>query len=188
MFSFMPNWDALHPLVVHFPIALFFVAPIFVIIGLFIKQHGRGFQLSALVLMIIGTISAYVTTSTGESAAELVERTGALVPVLDAHIEMGETVRNIFLVLTIIYAAILLGPQLLKKQLSHSRFMLVNVVFLLLYAVGMYFLADEAHQGGRLVHEFGVHAMMGGAPAKSAKPAFEDSEAKKDVEMEKKHE
>jgi len=29
----IPNWDALHPLIIHFPIALLLIAPIFVVVG-----------------------------------------------------------------------------------------------------------------------------------------------------------
>ncbi len=39
--------------------------------------------------------------------------------------------------------------------------MVVNVVFLIFYAVGAIVLANVGHEGGRLVHEYGVHAMTG---------------------------
>ena len=32
-FPAIPSWDALHPLIIHFPIALLLIAPIFIIVG-----------------------------------------------------------------------------------------------------------------------------------------------------------
>ncbi len=46
----LPGWDGLHPLVVHFPIALLLVAPVFVVLGLVLPRAGRGFLVGALVL------------------------------------------------------------------------------------------------------------------------------------------
>jgi uncharacterized membrane protein len=39
----LPTWQAIHPLIVHFPIALLLVAPLFIVIGT-LRKPDRGFQ------------------------------------------------------------------------------------------------------------------------------------------------
>jgi len=167
MFPPIPAWDALHPLIVHFPIALLIVAPILVVIGLFFRVHAPGWFGAALVVMLLGTIAAYVAIETGEDAAELVTRTGGIPAVLERHQDLAETTRTVFTILTVAFAALAFGPSLLKKHLALFVFRIAVTVFLLVYLGGMVLLANTAHAGGRLVHEFGVRAAI----SASAEPA-----------------
>lgn len=183
VFPPIPGWDGLHPLIVHFPIALLLIAPVLVILGLVFSKHSKGFFLSAFVLMALGTIAVYVATSTGGAAGELAERMKNVEAVLEQHEELAETTRTIFTALTIIFAAILFLPGLLKKNLGRASSVILNVAFLVFYLAGALVLANTAHQGGRLVHELGVRAMVttnadnAQTNAKEVKPA-EKSEAK----------
>ena len=53
----IPSWQAIHPLVVHFPIALLLIAPVFILIGIALKPERRfPFLLVALILMALGTL------------------------------------------------------------------------------------------------------------------------------------
>ncbi|MEW6130155.1 MAG: DUF2231 domain-containing protein [Acidobacteriota bacterium] len=160
VFPPIPSWDGLHPLIVHFPIALLLIAPILIILGLTLSKYSKGFFLSALVLMIIGTIAVFVATSTGEAAGELAERMVNVENVLEQHEELAETTRTTFTALTIIFAAMLFLPALLKKNLGRASSMILNIAFLVFYLAGALVLANTAHQGGRLVHELGVRAMV----------------------------
>jgi hypothetical protein len=45
------------------------------------------------------------------------------------------------------------------------------LVFLAVYSVGIVYLVNTAHAGGRLVHEFGVHAMHPAQSANAGVPA-----------------
>ena len=165
----IPGWDALHPLIIHFPIALLLVAPILVLLGILLRKQSRGLLIAALVVMALGTIATYFAVATGEAAGELAERTPGVAAVLERHEELAQTTRAIFTALTIGFAAILFVPSILKKGLGRKSTAVVNLAFLVLYAGGAILLANVAHQGGRLVHEYGVHAMMttgtGSAPA-----------------------
>src|SRR5512138_3423077 len=107
MFPPIPSWDSVHPLIVHFPIALLLVAPILVILGILLPRQSRGLFIAALVLMAIGTIATYFAVATGEAAGELAERTPGVAAVLENHEELADTTRVIFTALTVIFAVIL---------------------------------------------------------------------------------
>jgi uncharacterized membrane protein len=157
----IPSWDALHPLIIHFPIALLLVAPLFVIAALLVSAPKRQlFMLSALLLMILGTASVYVAVSTGEAAGKLAERTTQVNAVLERHEDLAEKTRITFTVLTVILAGILIVPRLMKREPSRIMWVMVSVIFLLLYGGAAQLLTNTAHNGGLLVHEFGVTAMV----------------------------
>ena len=167
----LPGWEAIHPLVVHFPIALLLVAPLFILIGL-LRRPDRSFQfmLVALILMTLGTVGTFVAASSGEAAGELAENIPQAKAVLEHHQELAETTEIAFSALTLIFASILFVPRVFKAQPTRATSTLLPLVFLVFYATGTITLANTAHQGGRLVHELGVHAQMqpGAATIKSA--------------------
>jgi uncharacterized membrane protein len=156
-----PGWDGLHPLIIHFPIALLLVAPLFVVLAAAVRPgRSTAFGVSALVLLVLGTASAFVAVETGEAAAELAPRTEAIAAAIESHAALAETARNIFAGLTLLYAVLLVLPMAVKK-LHTPRFVLVaNAVFLVLALGGDLVIASAAHRGGLLVHKFGVQAML----------------------------
>jgi len=169
----IPPMDALHPLVIHFPIALLFVAPLIIIVGLLLRpKQGRPYLFAALLLMVLGTAGAYLAVASGEAAAQLAERGGAVDVLLETHEEMAETVRIVFTSLTVVFAAILLIPSLMKRSLSRGVTTALTVVFLGFYGAGALILANTAHAGGRLVHEQGVTALMPPSPQGAQQAAF----------------
>jgi uncharacterized membrane protein len=172
----MPTWDGLHPLIIHFPIALLIVAPVLVLLGTFIKGRGRVFLISALVLMILGSLAAWFAVSTGEAASEYAERAGVAQAVLEEHEELAETTRAIFTVLTGVFAVMVVAPLLFKKELARIIVVPLNLAFLLFYSAGILLLVNTAHQGGRLVHEFGILAMTTSAGAAANAPPKQKQE------------
>lgn len=177
----IPTWDGLHPIIVHFPIALFLVAPLLILIGIFLPNRGRSFLTSAFILMLIGTIATWIAVSTGEQAGEIAERMNGVEAVLENHEELAETTRNVFTALTVIFGTILLVPLAFRKQASRETTLVSSpslegrrrifsfiraqkimiplcLGFLLFYSAGLILLVNTAHEGGRLVHEFGVRA------------------------------
>ena len=156
----LPTWDALHPLVVHFPVALLFVAPLLVFCGVVIRPQRNGFYLAAGIVMLLGTIATHVAVSTGAAAAEVAERTPEINRVLDQHVAFAEKVRLAFTTLTIVWAALLallhFGRQRIPTWATYS----LPALFLGGYLWGLLFIAQMAHFGGRLVHQYGVHAML----------------------------
>jgi len=156
----IPSWDGLHPLIVHFPVALLLSAPLFVVLGALFPKT-RGLSIAALLLMLLGTTGALIAVETGEAAGELVERTPQVTQAIAGHAELAETTRNIFAGLTVLFALFLFVPRFLQKQPTRAVSLALTVVFLAAYSVGGLFLANTAHQGGRLVHEFGIRTLIG---------------------------
>ncbi len=163
----LPAWESMHPQIVHFPIALLLTAGVLAALGL-LPRIGRGFALSALVLMALGTIAAFVASEAGEASAQLVIRTPQISELLQRHQEYASTVRLVYTILTIVYALVLFAPaalpklKLLLKPLPPLVPFAAQVVFILIYLGCGVILANTGHLGGRLVHEFGVHVLVPG--------------------------
>ena len=158
----IPPWEGLHPLIVHFPIALLLIAPLIVIVGALLKpESGRTVLYVALALMLIGTLGTFLAAATGEAAAKLAERNPQVSAVLERHEELAEATRAVFTGLTTIFAAVVFAPKAFQRLSGRLLSSVLPLLFLLLYGAGVLLLANTAHNGGRLVHEFGVRAMVG---------------------------
>ena len=168
----IPAWTSLHPLIIHFPIALLFVAPLFVLVAALGRRVGSGWSLAALVLMVLGTLSLFVAVATGEAAGQLVERTPQISAALERHESLAETGQVVFSLLTLAFASLVLVPLVLKRELkgwiNHSA----TALFLLIYMGGLAHLTRLAHEGGRLVHEFGVRSIVAPAGPSTAEPSL----------------
>jgi len=161
----IPSWDALHPLVIHFPIALLLVVPFLIVTGaLRPPERGQTILYVALALMIAGTLGTFLAVATGEAAGRIAERTPQIDVVLEHHEQLAEATRIAFSVLTVVFAAILLIPVILKKTSNRLVSTALSLAFLVLYGGGILLLTNTAHNGGRLVHEFGVRAAVKHSP------------------------
>ncbi|HOS93580.1 MAG TPA: hypothetical protein PLD23_16620 [Armatimonadota bacterium] len=155
----VPKWEGLHPLVVHFPIALLIVAPLFVATGMLLWERTRAYAVAALILMVLGTAGAWVSVASGVAAMGLATVNAEGREVMARHQELAMLVRLAFSILTALYAAIVALP-LFAKRLTPKVVVPVHLVFFVLYAGAVLVLAAQSHLGGRLVHEFGVQALM----------------------------
>jgi uncharacterized membrane protein len=180
-FPAIPSWDALHPLIIHFPIALLLIAPIFIIVGAVLTPaKGRSYLIAAMVLLLVGTAAIFVAVQTGEAAGKLAERAPGMELVLEAHESLAERTRAVFSVLSVIFLALLAGPWLLKRADTRLTTTILPLAFLVLYSAGALLLVNTAHNGGRLVHEFGVRAMVTSAPADAKATLPTETEQDKD--------
>ena len=174
----IPSWDSIHPAIVHFPIALLLLSPLFILISAILPpSKGRPYMTVALVITLLGTISLFVAASSGEAAAELAERGGKVDAVLAAHEDLASETRIVFAGLSAILLGMLVVPRLLHREENRLSSTLMPIAFLALYSVGVLFLLNTAHAGGRLVHEFGVHAMTNDPGARPSAPEVPKTEA-----------
>ena len=161
----LPSWDAIHPMIIHFPIVLLLLAPFLILVGaLRSPAQGRTILYVALAVMIVGTIGTFFAVASGEAAGRIAERTPQIDAVLERHEELAEATRMAFSVLTVVFAAILLIPVILKKTSNRLVSTVLPLAFLVLYGGGILLLTNTAHNGGRLVHEFGVRAAVKPSP------------------------
>ena len=152
----------MHPSIVHFPIALLLVAPVFVILAIFRRPERTAFGLSALILMMLGTVAAFVAVASGEASAHALAVTGAVHELIEEHEEGAELARTLFALLTLVYGVILLVPLFVRKWRPGWPFRSLSAVFLVLYLAAGAVLVTAAHRGGMLVHEHGVTAPQAG--------------------------
>lgn len=157
----IPTWDAMHPLIVHFPIVLLLLSPAFIAISAALPPpRNRPYMLVALLILLLGTASLFFAASTGEEAAALADRGGGVNSVLAAHERLASDTEILFSALSFILLCLFTWPRLLRRQETRITSTIVPLAFLVVYSVGILFLVNTAHAGGRLVHEFGVHAML----------------------------
>ena len=169
----LPTWDSLHPLIIHFPIALLLLSPLFILISAIPPPpKGKPYMTAALLILLLGTGSLLLAGATGHAASELAERGGAVDAVLEAHEDLASETEIVFAGLSAILLGMYLIPMVLRRQENRLFSTFLPLAFVALYTVGVLFLVNTAHAGGRLVHEFGVHAIVPVAAGQS--PAAHD--------------
>ena len=167
MLPSLPPWAGMHPLLVHFPIALLFSAPLFLALALVFGRRHRVWSYAALVLVVLGVSGLFMAAASGEAAGELAERSPAINAVLERHEHLAEVARVVFSGLALALAAVVLVPLAWKRTLPTWGHYVSHGAFLAVFLVGLGFLVRVAHQGGRLVHQYGVHALL---PPGTAEP------------------
>ena len=94
--SIIPEWAPnVHPLIVHFPIALLFVAALLDTIGLFLKSQDT-WKTSALVLYVLGALAAVAALFSGKQAADSVFLATEANALLTNHADMAHYVVYFF--------------------------------------------------------------------------------------------
>ena len=167
----LPAWNQMHPLLVHFPIALAFVVPLFLVAALVFRRARLAALVTAAVLAVIAAGGAIAAVESGEATKELTEaaidRAPGAPSVLDRHEDLGELARNL---LVLMAAGTIVGAlawwrwgAAAERATGAGRAALpVGGVVLLLGQVGACLVvANAGHEGGRLVHEFGIRAWPG---------------------------
>jgi uncharacterized membrane protein len=144
----LPDWAPnVHPLIVHFPIALFFLAFLLDVVSISFRRV-TGLRIAAVLVYALGALSAGVTYLTGNQAAESVFiPTGAIAAVND-HQDLALYT----LIFFGIYAAIRVALLVIVRQARPS----IQVPVALLALVGLYLLWQTGESGGRLVFEHGI--------------------------------
>lgn len=157
----VPGLDGIHPLLIHFPLALFFLAPVFVLFAGFAKTlTRRTFLISALTVMLLGVASTFAAFEAGQSTAATLTPTGEVRTVIERHQELASLARSSLTAATLLFGLTLLICTCFHLQIHELTGVLPlgSVVF---YALGLFWLINTAYYGERLVHEFGVGSSVG---------------------------
>ena len=133
----------LHPMFVHFPIALLFTSVLFDAAGAWFKRDS--FRDGALWLLILGLLGGVAAAIAGTWAEEAAEKAG----IAESMIETHETLAFVTLG---IFGALLLGRLMMRNQLTQKTL----VPYFLIAAIGLGTLSATGHYGGDLVYEQGA--------------------------------
>ena len=156
----MPTWSHLHPIVIHFPIALLLAVPFIVILGLLWPAQRRGIHATGLALLLAGTAMAILAVASGLAAADNVPRTPALLAALDAHESLGKQTALLYLGLSLAMILIQALPRLQRRETSPRRTLILHLLWLAFSLGASFWLLRTGDLGGRMVHELGVHGQM----------------------------
>ena len=149
LMSFLPM-ESVHPLVVHFPIALLLTALLLDLLALGLKRPGL--HRMAIWNLYLGTLGAAVAVWTGLRAAEIAKHTFEIHQVMELHRKLG--------IATLILGVLVVAWRLWKRDQLGIRARVMTLVLMLAIAGT---LGYGAHLGGRLVYEFGVGGSFGKA-------------------------
>ncbi|KAF0152051.1 MAG: hypothetical protein FD143_1419 [Ignavibacteria bacterium] len=144
----------LHPIVVHFPIAVFVLYSLSEITALILKKDWLG--KITIALLGIGVVSSIFGALTGSQAYTIIK------PVLnskEAVVEATIIKHEQFATITLWYFLFLLILKtylLIQKKQSQNW----KIVFCILSLVGIYFVYETSLLGGKLVYEFGVGTQL----------------------------
>ena len=146
--------EAIHPLFVHFPIALLLIGSLVLIIrrtNLF-PAHKSQLHFSALLMLVIGTIGAWAAVITGLMAYKVVGRTLCDPTVVHEHESFAKLTALLFTALTIIELVnskykkgyIFRHPNLRKG---------LGILSIIVALAGTITIGYVGHLGGRLVYQ-----------------------------------
>ncbi|MCI0601572.1 hypothetical protein L0156_01010 [bacterium] len=152
----LPN---LHPAMVHFPVVLLFVALVIDIAALILSREWL--RKSAVLLYVFGAAAAGLTFWSGRSAAESVQLSAQVEPILSRH----ENSALYTLWFFGIYAAI----RLLMQLSPYKRW--VHAVIVLFSIAGQILLFRTADLGGTLVYKHAVAVTLPKAEKAMQPPA-----------------
>ena len=142
----------LHPMIVHFPIALLIVGFLSDLIGVFLKKDF--FSKAGFYLLILGTAGVIAAYFSGNIAGDGVSEAGVLKQALENHEEAAE----LSLWLMVIASVVRIGIVLFKKYSGIFKW-----VAILLFLAGILSIARTGYYGGELVfkHAAGVQLNLG---------------------------
>lgn len=146
--------ENIHPLIVHFPIALLLTA--LLLDGLAIVIKRPGFHRVALWNLSLGTLGAAAAVWSGYQAADIAKHSFEIHQVMELHRKLG--------IATLILGALIVGWRLMKRDRFTTRGRALTLAVMLVMAGTLGF---GAHLGGRLVYEFGVGGSFGKPPPTS---------------------
>jgi uncharacterized membrane protein len=188
----MIDLAALHPLIVHAPLALIPAAIAFQLLHLLVPK--AGLRIAAMLLLAGGVGGAILATETGESAEHRTEQVSpgadsitvsGFVPqtvaggnLLKTHARLAELTRNLYGALLLIEAGLLAAslPALARFRggwsLSDAVARIARGAWMLIAIAGLAAVVLTGHYGGALVYDYGVGIpKQASAPSNATQPS-----------------
>ena len=147
--NLVPDWAPnIHPLLVHFPIALLCAAAAVDVVGWAFRRNTPLRQLATL-LYVLGTGGAVAAYVTGRAASQTIWLPGMAQAVLRQHWDWALRTVWFFGLVTVV-RLVLLRPS--RREPGAA----IVAVFVLVGLVGVGLLLETGDRGGRLVYQHGV--------------------------------
>jgi uncharacterized membrane protein len=147
--NLIPGWAPnIHPLVVHFPIALLLTAAGLDLMGWTLRCN-RSLRFVATVLYVVGTITIVATYFTGRAAADTIWLPGMAHAAVKEHWDWAFRTVWFFGILTVARVVLLWR---VRSDLRPALIAALTLAGLL----GGVLLAETGDRGGRLVYRHGV--------------------------------
>jgi uncharacterized membrane protein len=155
--SIFPAWESVHPVVNHFAVILLLLTPLFITVAAALRPpKGRPWMMAGLILLATGTASLFVAIPTGHTAAQLAPQHPHVQAEVKAHESLAFEARGIFVLLLILYVAVMLVPKATHQD-GRLYSTVLPLTILVLYCAGAVVLLDTARHGGSIAHEIDVH-------------------------------
>ena len=142
----LPWIDVIHPIVVHFVIAMTLIAVIFDIIGVFTKRSNL-FEVSFLNL-IVATIAIFIAIIFGQIEAGLASPYGSSRDVLNYHSTIGGSLAAILSIIT--------GWRYVSRQNNPNN---LSIGFLSVDILLAFLVCIQVYLGDKLVWIYGLHTV-----------------------------
>ena len=166
----LPEWAPnLHPMIVHFPLALLFVAAAVDVLS-FALRRWTWLRLAAIGLYVLGGVSAVVTYATGTWAADSVRIPAEVEPLLGEHANLGWWTMWFFG----LYALVRLGAQWYEPTRDRTA---VQGALCVVALLGLYLPWEAGEHGAQMVYQHGVGVQAVQAEAMAQQQAMQDSDA-----------
>jgi uncharacterized membrane protein len=136
-----------HPIVVHFPIALFIVYSLLEVLSLYFKE--KNYERIIMIILGIGLLFAVWGVMTGDKALEIAQHhlTQQQLEIASAHESFATT--SLFYYAALFFIKFFL---LVKKKFEG----IVKYVYLAMVIIGIIFIYLTGYYGGQLVFDYGV--------------------------------
>ena len=150
----MPEWAPnVHPMLVHFPIALLCAAVVLDVVALLYRKK-EGLRLGAVIVYVLGAVGAVASYLTGKDAADMFLLSGAANTALTDHADWGTATMWFF----VIYAVVRVGVLWWDREGKTA----IWAPLLLIGAGGLFLVYETAEHGAEMVfrHGVGVQAVI----------------------------
>ena len=145
----LPDWAPnVHPLVVHFPIALLLVAALVDAIALAVRKTHPWVRTSAVGLYALGALGATAAFLTGRDASDEVDLPAQALTTLNAHADWALTL--------VWFAGLYALVRVVALRYDRERRLAVHLPLAALGLVSLFLVQQTAERGGQMVYQYGV--------------------------------